>query len=424
MPKLLLHANEARQKLAAGVRRLAAAVEPTLGPKGMNAMVDRPIGTPLITRDGVSIASEIELFDRFENMGAQVVREVSMQTNEVAGDGTTTSIVLANGIIQGGVDATSRGAKAVDLCRGIDRAVEIVLGALKEAARPAEGDLLDSVARIAATSDKLGAMVAEAYRAVGPEGVISTEFAVGIESELEVVEGMSFDRGYISHHLVTDQEAMRAELASPYILLTDLKLTSPDQLAAVRAIAAEDDRPLLIVSEDCSAEVLASILGRDAAGRILVVRLCCTERLKAELPLSPRRSADGSCDGDAERGIAVEDGDADLEFGGLAVEVAGHELLPEELHAVHLGLGAASAVVSAPSAPDRAAEALDGAQSLVPRFYAGAVLLPRLGISPGRDDSVRAAVRDGVAAAAGVVGAVGGDRDDWLVCWDLAEQVR
>ena len=123
MPKILIHGNEARQALARGVKRLAAAVEPTLGPKGMNAMVDRPIGTPLITRDGVSIASEIELFDRFENMGAQVVREVSMQTNEVAGDGTTTSIVLANGIVQGGVELTSRGAKAVDLCHGIDLAV-------------------------------------------------------------------------------------------------------------------------------------------------------------------------------------------------------------------------------------------------------------------------------------------------------------
>jgi len=251
--------------------KLAAAVEPTLGPKGMNAMVDRPIGTPLITRDGVSIASEIELFDRFENMGAQVVREVSMQTNDVAGDGTTTSIVLANGIIQGGVELTSRGAKPVDLCHGIELAVATVLGALAKTAIPVEGGLLESVAIIASTNRKLGTLVADAYKATGVKGVITTDFAVGIESYVEVVEGMSFDRGYISHHLVTDQEAMRAELKSPYIVLTDIKLVKPEQLAAVRQIAQEDGKPLLIVSEDCSPDVLSSLLARDAPGKILVV---------------------------------------------------------------------------------------------------------------------------------------------------------
>ena len=271
MPKILIHGNEARQALARGVKRLAAAVEPTLGPKGMNAMVDRPIGTPLITRDGVSIASEIELFDRFENMGAQVVREVSMQTNEVAGDGTTTSIVLANGIVQGGVELTSRGAKAVDLCHGIDLAVRAVLDALRSTAIPVEGPLLDSVANIAANDRKLGALVADAYRAVGAKGVITTDFAVGIDSHVDVVEGMSFDRGYISHHLVTDEEAMRADLVKPYIVLTDLKLTTPEQIATARGIAEEDGRPLMIVSEDCAPAVLTSILGRDAPGKFLVV---------------------------------------------------------------------------------------------------------------------------------------------------------
>jgi chaperonin GroEL len=271
MPKIMIHGAEARQALARGVKRLAAAVEPTLGPKGMNAMVDRPIGTPLVTRDGVSIASEIELFDRFENMGAQVAREVSMQTNDVAGDGTTTSIVLANGIVQGGVEATTRGAKPVDLCHGIDLAVQAALAALATSARPAEGALLDHVAMIAATDRRLGALVADAWRAVGREGVITTDFAVGVTSHVEVVEGMSFDRGYISHHLVTDQEAMKAELKRPYIVLTDLKLTSPSQLMAARRIAEEDGRPLLVVAEDCAPEVLASLLSRDAAGRFLVV---------------------------------------------------------------------------------------------------------------------------------------------------------
>lgn len=271
MPKLMKHGNEARQALAAGVRRLAAAVEPTLGPKGMNAMVDRPVGTPLVTRDGVSIASEVELIDRFENMGAQVVREVSMQTNEVAGDGTTTSIVLANGIVQGGVELTARGAKAVDLCRGIDEAVVVVLGALREAAMEADAGVVRAVADIAATDRRLGDLVARAYEAVGPEGVITAEFGLGIESTLEVVEGMSFERGYISHHLVTDQEAMTATLERPYILLTDLKLTDTRQIERAREIAEEDGRPLLIVSEDCGPEVLSALLSGDAPGKYLVV---------------------------------------------------------------------------------------------------------------------------------------------------------
>ncbi|MEL7346273.1 MAG: chaperonin GroEL [Pseudomonadota bacterium] len=271
MPKLMKHGNEARQALAAGVRRLAAAVEPTLGPKGMNAMVDRPVGTPLVTRDGVSIASEVELIDRFENMGAQVVREVSMQTNDVAGDGTTTSIVLANGIVQGGVELTARGAKAVDLCRGIDLAVGHVLDALKAAAMPADESVITAVANIAATDPGLGGLVAKAWRDVGPEGVITADYGLGIESTLEVVEGMSFERGYISHHLVTDVEAMTATLKNPYILLTDLKLTDPDQLATARRIAEEDGRPLLVVSEDCGPTVLASLLSSDAPGKFLVV---------------------------------------------------------------------------------------------------------------------------------------------------------
>lgn len=272
MPKHLLHGTEARQALARGVKRLAAAVEPTLGPKGMNAMVDRPIGTPLITRDGALIAAEIELLDCFENMGAQVVREVSMQTNEVAGDGTTTSIVLANGLVQGGVELTARGAKAVDLCQGIERAAEAVLAALAASARPLDDRLLPHVARIAANDPRLGELVSEAYRAVGPEGVITTDFAVGLASHLEVVEGMSFDRGYISHHLVTDLEVMKAELERPYILLTDLKLAAPSQIAAARRIAEEDGRPLMLIAEDCAPEVLASLLGADAPGRFLVVQ--------------------------------------------------------------------------------------------------------------------------------------------------------
>lgn len=272
MPKLLIHGNEARNALAKGVRSLTAAVEPTLGPKGMNAMIDRPLGTPLISRDGVAIASEIELFDRFENMGAQVVREVAMQTNEVAGDGTTTSIVLANGIIQTGVPLIEKGAKPVDLCRGISLAVTATIKTLQAAGMPVEKKgLLPAVATIAASSSELGALVTEAFDRVGSEGIITTEYGLTTESTLEVVEGMSFERGYISHHMVTDQEKMRAVLVKPYIIMTDIKTTSPEQLTTAKRIAEEDNRPLVIISEETSPEVLLTLLGSDGPGKYLVV---------------------------------------------------------------------------------------------------------------------------------------------------------
>lgn len=272
MPKIMIHNSHARRALARGVFQLAAAVEPTLGPKGMNAMIDRPIGTPMVTRDGVSIASEIELHDRFENMGAQVVREVSMQTNEVAGDGTTTAIVLANALIQKGVEANERGAKSVDLCKGIDLAVTKVVEALKASAKPAKANgNLAAVANIAATDPRLGALVAEAYERVGAEGVITTDFSVTTETTLDVVEGMSFERGYLSHHMVTDQERMEAVLDRPYVLMTDLKIKDPAALDAVRRIADEDGRPLLIVAEEVSPEVVVTLLGKNGPGKYLVV---------------------------------------------------------------------------------------------------------------------------------------------------------
>ena len=272
MPKHMLHAQEARRALARGVAKLAAAVEPTLGPKGMNAMIDRPVGTPIVTRDGVSIAAEIELPDRFENMGAQVVREVSMQTNAIAGDGTTTAIVLANALVQGGVAASERGAKSVDLCRGVEIAVAAVQERLKALAWPADDiGTLRAVATIAATQPRLGEMIAEAYAKVGAKGVITTEFSVTTETTLDVLEGMSFDRGYLSHHMVTDPETMTAALERPLILMTDLKIKTPAELAPVRALADKARRPLLIVAEEVSPEVVASLLTGGAPGRFLVV---------------------------------------------------------------------------------------------------------------------------------------------------------
>jgi len=272
MPKLMLHNSEARRALARGVGRLAAAVEPTLGPRGMNAMIDRPIGTPLVTRDGVSIASEIELSDRFENMGAQVVREVSMQTNEIAGDGTTTAIVLANALVQEGIAANERGAKSVDLCKGIDLAVDKIVEALKSNAKPAKGNgVLAAVANIAATDMKLGALVTEAYERVGTEGVITTDFSVTTETTLDVVEGMSFDRGYLSHHMVTDQEKMEVVLEHPFILMTDLKIKDPSSLDVVRRIADAAHRPLMILAEEMSPEAVVMLLGKEGAGKYLVI---------------------------------------------------------------------------------------------------------------------------------------------------------
>ncbi|MGQ7846465.1 molecular chaperone GroEL [Granulosicoccus sp. 3-233] len=273
MAKLLLHGSDARRALAKGVAQLAASVEPTLGPKGLNAMVDRPIGTPVITRDGVSIAAEIELSDRFENMGAQVVREVSMQTNEVAGDGTTTAMVLANALIQKGVLVADGSVRPVDLCKGIDIAVKLVVGELAGTARACDDnpDYLSAVARVAATDPDLGALVAEAYRQVGREGVISADYSVTVDTTLDVVEGMSFDRGYLSHHMVTDEEKMEAVLENPLILMTNHKILDPDDLYRAREIAHQEGRPLLIIAEEIAPSVIVSLMDNGGAGKYLVI---------------------------------------------------------------------------------------------------------------------------------------------------------
>ena len=271
MAKKLLHDADARRALARGVEQLTKAVESTLGPKGMNAMIDLPVGTPIVSRDGVSIAAEIELPDRFENMGAQVVREVSYQTNEVAGDGTTTATVLANALIQGGIAALENGANAVNLTKGINQAVAVIVEALKESAQPVRNGSLTSVASIAAGDAGIGAMVAEAIERVGADGIITSDFGVTVENSLSVIEGMSFDRGYVSHHMVTDVEKMEAVLDNPYILLTDLKIKQPSELENIRGQVRATNRPLLIVAEEISPEVLMTLLSEDGKGRILVV---------------------------------------------------------------------------------------------------------------------------------------------------------
>ena len=266
MPKMLLHQDDARLPLGRGVAKLTRAVAGTLGPRGMNAIVDVPIGTPIVSRDGASIASEIELECRFENMGAQVVREVSKQTNEVAGDGTTTATVLADAMVQAGLELLARGVNAFDVVRGIKTGVEVVTDALKEAARPLESDeALKAVAAIAANDAGLGELVAEAFIRVGSEGTVDVEHGLTVETTLEVTEGMTFDRGYISHHMVTDVEKMQAVLDEPCILMTDQKITSPEEIAELRQAVADRGRSLLIVAEELSTTVIVSLFAGGAA---------------------------------------------------------------------------------------------------------------------------------------------------------------
>jgi chaperonin GroEL len=263
MPKIMLHDAEAREALGRGVAKLTKAVGGTLGPRGMNAVMDRPIGTPLVSRDGVSIASEIELECPFENMGAQVVREVSKQTNEVAGDGTTTATVLANFLVQNGLALLAEGANPVELVEGLELAVDETVEALKRSAKTLDGGKgLRAIASIAANDSKLGEMVAEAFERAGNHGIVAVEFGATVETTLEVIEGMAFERGYLSHHMVTDVERMQVVLDNPYILMTDQKIQSIDELSGVFSLIETSRRPLLIIAEEVAPPVIMMLLSR------------------------------------------------------------------------------------------------------------------------------------------------------------------
>ena len=263
MAKMMLHDQLAREALGRGVAKLAKAVRGTLGPKGMNAIMDRPIGTPIVSRDGVSIASEIELEDPFENMGAQVLREVSKQTNEVAGDGTTTATVLADVLVQDGLRLLAAGANPVELVEGMEIAVVEVIAALKRSATSVDGaGGLRAVASIAANDPALGAMVAEAFERAGNHGIVAVEFGATVETTLEVVEGMAFERGYLSHHMVTDVERMQVVLDEPYILMTDHKIVAMEQLNGVLSMIEKSGRPLLIIAEEVAPPVIMQLLAR------------------------------------------------------------------------------------------------------------------------------------------------------------------
>jgi chaperonin GroEL len=274
MPKMMLHDDEARKALGRGVAKLAKAVSGTLGPRGMNAVMDRPLGTPLVSRDGLAIAAEIELEDPFENMGAQIVREVSKQTNEVAGDGTTTATVLANVLVQDGLKLLVAGANPVELVEGLQRAIETTVENLKKSSKKLDGPKgLRAVAGIAANDAKLGAMVAEAFERIGPTGIVAVEYGATVDTALEVVEGMAFDRGYLSHHMVTDVERMQVVLDNPIILMTDHKIQSTDELEGVLSIAEQHQRPLLIIAEELAPPAIMGLLARRDKGKVKVAAI-------------------------------------------------------------------------------------------------------------------------------------------------------
>jgi chaperonin GroEL len=262
MAKQLEYKESARGKLLEGVNKLADAVKVTLGPRGRNVVIDKKFGAPTITKDGVTVAKEIELEDPFENMGAQMLKEVATKTNDVAGDGTTTATVLAQSIIREGLKNVAAGANPMDLKRGIDKATEVVVREISRMSHPIKDKTeIASVAAISANNDQeIGKLIADAMDKVGKDGVITVEEAKSIETTLEVVEGMQFDRGYLSPYMVTDAESMTATLEKPLILIYDKKISNMKELLPILEKVAQMSKPLLIIAEELEGEALATIV--------------------------------------------------------------------------------------------------------------------------------------------------------------------
>ncbi|PKL30651.1 MAG: molecular chaperone GroEL, partial [Spirochaetae bacterium HGW-Spirochaetae-10] len=263
MAKQLEFHEEGRRKLQAGVNKLANAVRATLGPRGRNVVIDKKYGAPTITKDGVTVAKEIELEDPFENMGAQMAKEVATKTNDVAGDGTTTATVLAQAIVNEGLKNVTAGANPMHLKRGIEKAVEAVIGELKKRSKPVGSNKEDiaAVASISANNDReIGQLIADAMAKVGNDGVITVEEAKGIDTTLDVVEGMQFDRGYQSPYFVTDPEGMICTFERPYILIHEKKISNMRELLPVLEKVVQQGRPLLIISEEVEGEALATLV--------------------------------------------------------------------------------------------------------------------------------------------------------------------
>jgi len=264
---------EARDLLKKGVDALADAVKVTLGPKGRNVVIDRKFGAPHITKDGVSVAKEIELKDPIENMGAQMVKEVASKTADIAGDGTTTATVLAQAMISAGLKNVAAGANPMDLKRGIDKAVSAIVAELKKLSEEvgSDNDKIKQVAAISANNDEtIGALIAEAMKVVGKDGVITVEEAKGTDTEVKTVEGMQFDRGYLSPYFVTDAEKMIAEMDNPYILIHDKKISNLQDLLPVLEPAAQSGRGLLIIAEDIEGAALTTLVVNRLKGGLKV----------------------------------------------------------------------------------------------------------------------------------------------------------
>ncbi|TMI89212.1 MAG: chaperonin GroEL [Bacillati bacterium ANGP1] len=272
MPKMLLYHEEARRALERGVNRLADVVKITLGPKGRNVVIEKKFGSPTITHDGVTVAKEIELDDPFENAGAQLVREVATKTNDIAGDGTTTATVLAQAMVNEGFKNVAAGANPMAIKRGIDRAVEAVVEALRAQAKPVETKAaVAQVASISAHDESIGQLIADAMDKVGKDGVITVEESKGMETTVETVEGMEFDKGYISPYMVTDPEKMEAVLEDAYILITDKKISAVKDLLPALERIAQVNKPLLVLAEEVEGEALATLVVNKLRGTLQAV---------------------------------------------------------------------------------------------------------------------------------------------------------
>jgi chaperonin GroEL len=272
MPKNIFFDTDARDKLKKGVDALADAVKVTLGPKGRNVILDKKFGAPTVTKDGVTVAKDIELKEPIENMGAQLVKEVASKTADAAGDGTTTATVLAQAIFNIGIKNVAAGANPMDLKRGIDKAVEAVVQGLKKQSKKIQGSQeIAQVATISANNDKeIGKMIADAMDKVGKDGVITVEEAKGTETEVKTVEGMQFDRGYLSPYFVTNTETMEAELERPYLLIYDKKISSMKELLPVLESVVQTGKPLLIIAEDVDGEALATLVVNKIRGALKI----------------------------------------------------------------------------------------------------------------------------------------------------------
>src|SRR5687767_603436 len=271
MAKQITYGDESRQQILRGVNRLADAVRVTLGPKGRNVVLDKKFGAPLITKDGVTVAKEIDLKEPLENMGAQMVREVASKTSDVAGDGTTTATVLAQAIYREGIKNVTAGANPMEVKKGIELAVKAVTESLKTLSKPVKGKMIAQVGTISANNDEtIGGIIAEAMEKVGKDGVITVEEAKSMETSLEVVEGMQFDRGYLSPYFVTDPERMEVVLENALVLIHEKKISSMKDLLPVLEQVAKLGKPLLIIAEDVEGEALATLVVNKLRGTLHV----------------------------------------------------------------------------------------------------------------------------------------------------------